>query len=635
MTLREKSSRTYVLLPALIATVFLAACNAPASNEALSEISNTQASNVETEAYAEGLYQDLCATCHDGTVTEAPTRQAIEMLPSRSLLAAMTTGVMAPQSARMSSFDKEILATHLGAAADDAERRTRNMPVCEGTLSFSEPPSWNRWGGDPQNTRFRAPEQTELNAGNVGQLELKWAFGFPNAVRARSQPTATKEAIFIGSQDGTVYALSTETGCVWWEFYADAEVRVAPSIKTNAADLPQTLIFSDFNANVYAVDARTGEQVWKTSVRDHPVTTLTGSPTLFEDRVYVPMSSTEVVSAFNPDYECCTFRGGVAALDANTGERIWTFNTVGEPKPTRINSAGTQMYGPSGAPVWSVPTVDEKRGLLYFGTGENYTAPANELSDAIIALKLSDGELVWANQTIAGDTWNGACGSTNANCPEERGPDFDFGAPPILTTLPNGKDIILAGQKSGMVFGMDPDDGGKTLWSARAGMGGYNGGIHWGMASNGDTLFVGIADTPGHHMTVGPPRHGVHAFDTETGEPLWSTIEEKLCEELEVRCFPSASSPLTATDDLVFAGSLDAVMRIYSSKTGELIWSFDTLTEFETVNGIPASGGSIDSAGTVLIDNKFIVNSGYDKFRLQPGNTLLVFEVPHESGEAP
>ena len=243
--------------------------------------------------------------------------------------------------------------------------------------------------------------------------------------------------------------------------------------------------------------------------------------------------------------------------------------------------------------------------------------------------------MVWSNQTISGDTWNGACGSTNANCPEERGPDFDFGAPPILTTLPNGKDIILAGQKSGMVFGMDPDNGGKTIWSARAGMGGYNGGIHWGMSSNGETLFVGIADTPGHHMTVGPPRHGVHAVDSVTGEPIWSMIEEKLCEERETRCFPSASSPLTATEELVFAGSLDGTMRIYSAKTGALIWGFDTLTEFDTVNGVPASGGAIDSAGVVLIDNKFIVNSGYDKFRLQPGNALLVFEAPDATGDAP
>lgn len=612
----------------ILTGIVLTACSAPEPSEPSEPAQSvTTESEAESAVYAEGLYQDLCATCHDGGVPEAPTRQALEMLPSRVLIDAMTTGVMAPQSATMSSFDKEILATHLGANADDAERRGREMLMCEGALTFSASPDWNRWGGDVRNSRYRSAQQTDLNVSNVSQVKLKWAFGFPNAVRARSQPAVTKEAIFTGSQDGTVYALDTETGCVWWTYYAKAEVRVAPSIQVDEDGLPETLFFTDFNANVYAIDARTGAEVWTVPVKDHPVTTLTGSPTLHDGTLYVPMSSTEVVSAFIPEYECCTFRGGVVALDAQTGTRKWTFNTVPEPRPIRINDAGTQMYGPSGAPVWSVPTVDEKRGLLYIGTGENYTAPANELSDAIVALNLEDGALVWANQTIAGDTWNGACGSTQSNCPEERGPDFDFGAPPILTTLPNGKDIILAGQKSGMVFGMDPDNDGETIWSARAGMGGYNGGIHWGMSSNGEVLYVGIADTPGHHATVGPPRHGVHAFEAATGTPIWSTIEDKLCDGREVRCFPAASSPLTATDDLIFAGSLDGKMRIYAAQSGELLWGFDTLRSFDTVNGVPAQGGSIDSAGTVLIDNKFVVNSGYDKFGLQPGNALLVFEA--------
>ena len=623
--------------PLIAASVFalLTACSGPTSdtNEGYSNAQNSESetsSQLASATYAESLYQDQCAICHDGTVPEAPTRETLERMTSTSLIAAMTTGVMAPQSARLSSFDKEILATHLGAEADDAARRAIDMPRCEGELSFSQKAIWNRWGGDTKNSRFRTPDSTEITAENVDRLKLKWAFGFPNAVRARSQPAATKEAIFTGSQDGTVYALDTETGCVWWTFYAEAEVRVAPSIKPDGEGLPGSLLFTDFNANVYSIDARTGSEIWRTSLKDHPVTTLTGSPTLHHDRLYVPMSSTEVVSAFNPDYECCTFRGGIVALDANTGERHWTFNTVPEPQPTRINDAGTQMYGPSGAPVWSVPTIDEARGLLYFGSGENYTAPANDLSDAIVALSLETGELVWANQTISGDTWNGACGSTNANCPEERGPDFDFGAPPILTTLPNGQDIILAGQKSGMVYAMDPNNNGETLWSARAGMGGYNGGIHWGMSSDGETLFVGIADTPGHHMTVGPARHGVHAYDVASGAPKWSTIEDKLCDDLNARCFPAASAPVTATGDLVFAGGLDAVMRIYSATNGDLLWSHDTMTDFDTVNAVPASGGSIDSAGPVLIDDKLIINSGYDKFRLLPGNALLVFELEEE-----
>lgn len=583
--------------------------------------------------YAETLYRDFCSACHDGENTGAPSREALEMLSSSQIIDAMTRGVMAQQAARLPGFDKEILATHLAAKTDDARRRERNMPRCEGELAYTEAPVWDRWGGDPRNSRFRNSDKTAIRRGNIDQLTVKWVFGFPNASRARSQPAATREAIFTGSQDGTVYALDTDTGCIWWTFYADAEVRVAPLLRSDQRGLPSELIFSDFNANVYAVRANTGELIWRASVKDHPVSTLTGAPSLFDDTLYVPLSSTEVVSAVNPQYECCTFRGGVAALDANTGKRRWTFNTVAPALPTRENAAGTQLYGPSGAPVWSAPTIDAARGLLYFGTGENYSMPASDLSDAIVALHLSDGRIAWANQTLQGDTWNAACEyiksgkSGESNCPSIRGPDFDFGAPPILTTLANGQDIILAGQKSGMVYAMDPENKGRTLWAIRAGMGGYKGGIHWGMASDGETLFVGIADTPGHRQSVGPARSGIHAYDPATGELRWARLERGRCEEARMRCYAAASAPVTATDELVFVGGLDGVLRIHSSRSGELLWSYDTVRVYDTVNGVAAKGGSIDSSGAVLIDGKLILNSGYDKFREIPGNALIVFEL--------
>ena len=580
--------------------------------------------------YAETLYRDFCASCHDGENTGAPSREALEMLSSSQIIKAMTRGVMAQQAARLPGFDKEILATYLAAKTDDARRRERDMPRCEGELVYTEAPVWDRWGGDPRNSRFRNSDKTAIRRGNIDQLTVKWVFGFPNASRARSQPAATREAIFTGSQDGTVYALDTDTGCIWWTFYADAEVRVSPLLRSDQRGLPSELIFSDFNANIYAVDANTGELIWRASVKDHPVSTLTGAPSLFDDTLYVPMSSTEVVSAVNPQYECCTFRGGVAALDANTGKRRWTFNTVTPPLPTSQNAAGTQLYGPSGAPVWSAPTIDAARGLLYFGTGENYSMPASDLSDAIVALHLSDGRIAWANQTLQGDTWNAACEyekSGEINCPGIRGPDFDFGAPPILTTLANGQDIILAGQKSGMVYAMDPENKGRTLWAIRAGMGGYKGGIHWGMASDGETLFVGVADTPGHRQSVGPARSGIHAYDPATGELRWARLERGRCEEARMRCWAAASAPVTATDELVFVGGLDGVLRIHSSRSGELLWSYDTVRVYDTVNGVAAKGGSIDSAGPVLIDGKLILNSGYDKFRQIPGNALIVFEL--------
>lgn len=578
-------------------------------------------------SHAEKLYADHCAACHDGGMAEAPTRAALEAKNAETIRTAMDTGVMREQAAMISPSDREALAAYLARATEDRARRTVAINSCAAPLKFESRPRWSRWGGDKRNTRFQETASAGVDAQSASTLKLKWAFGFPNAARARSQPAVTAEAIFLGSQDGAFYALDSQSGCVHWRYFADAEVRNAAVIEEDAQGRPRTLFFADFDATVYAVDAATGAERWKVSVRDHPVGTITGSLALHDGRLFVPLSSTEVVSAYNSAYECCTFRGGVAALDAASGRRLWRSYTVPAPEKTRLNAQGAQNFGPSGAPVWTTPTIDEKRGLVYIGTGENYSSPATEMSDAIVALEIETGAVRWVRQTVAGDAWNGACGRTEANCPEEGGPDFDFGAPPILLTLPSGKDIIVAGQKSGMVFGIDPDDGGRILWEKRAGMGGFNGGVHWGMASDGETVYVGVADTPGHHAPTGPPRQGVHAFDAATGAELWSRIEPGPCPSNARRCFPAISAPVTATPDLVVAGGLDGVLRIYRATDGEPLWNFDTIADFRTVNGIDAKGGSIDAAGPVIADGRIIVNSGYDKFGNIPGNALLVFEA--------
>jgi polyvinyl alcohol dehydrogenase (cytochrome) len=275
--------------------------------------------------------------------------------------------------------------------------------------------------------------------------------------------------------------------------------------------------------------------------------------------------------------------------------------------------------------VWSPPTVDAKRGLVYFGTGENYSSPANDKSDAIIAVDMVTGKIRWVRQVLANDAWNGACiqPGVGANCPREDGPDLDFGAPPILADTGNG-DILLAGQKSGLVFGIDPDTG-VIRWQQRAGAGGFNGGIHWGMASNGPRLFVGIADTPGNKYAVGPRRPGVHAFASATGKPLWSVIEPQTCPERAFKCETGFSGPVTLSGELLFGGTHNGLIRAYASGDGRLLWSFDTIRDFATVNGVTARGGTIDSAGPVVAGGYLIVNSGYDKFGEIPGNVLLVF----------
>lgn len=568
------------------------------------------------KATAEALYQANCASCHDVQGSGAPHRAALETRKPVAILAALETGLMREQGKALKPDERKLLADYLGAKAQKVAGK-----MCGGELELAGGPIWNRWGNATDNRRYQPAARSRITPANVGHLELKWAFAFPDAARARSQPAVTEEAIFTGSPDGRVYALDRETGCIWWTYDAESEVRSAPTIGEDGK-----LYFADFNANVYALEAKTGDLVWKQSVKDHPAGTITGSPTLHNGRLYVPMSSTEVVSAANPDYQCCNFRGGVTALDAKSGTALWRMHTVDAARQAGVDRKGQPAFGPSGAPVWGVPTVDAKRGLLYIGTGENYSSPASAMSDSIIAVELATGKVRWWQQTIANDAWNAAClGGDKVNCPREDGPDLDFGAPPILVTLADGRDLILAGQKSGMVFALDPDADGKILWKQRAGAGGYNGGIHWGMASDGRALYVGIADTPGNKGAVGPRRPGVHAFDLATGRPLWSRIEPFTCKERKFECETAFSAPLTATDGVVFGGAHNGLLRAYATKDGALLWSFDTRRDFKSVNGVKGFGGSIDGAGPVLAGGKLIVNSGYDKFGEIPGNVLLVF----------
>ncbi len=596
---------------ALAAILAVAGCALPQSgtHAAAEESQSGQA------ALGESLYRDHCSGCHDNGTGGAPIRAALEKRSAAFIKQALTAGVMKAQGKALNPYQMAILAEHLGTDAPPSAVAGKR---CEGRLAVSDPPLWNRWGNGLANTRYQ--RETAITPANVGRLELAWAFGFPEAQRARSQPAVTDRAIFTGSQSGRVYALDRMTGCIWWTFDAEAEVRNAPVLDVDA-DGGATLYFGDFGARVYALDAQTGKLRWSTSVRDHPDGTITGSLALHDGRLFVPMSSTEVLSAYNPAYECCTFRGGVTALDAASGARVWRWYSV--EKPVRHKGGET---APSGAPVWGTPTADPVRGLLYVGTGENYSSPATGQSDAIIALELASGRQRWVMQATAGDAWNAACGTDqSANCPAEDGPDFDFGAPPMLVKA-GGRDILLAGQKSGEIFAIDPGSG-SVLWRRQVGRGGFNGGIHWGMASDGATLFVPIADTPGSRFAKGDPRPGIHAFDVATGRPLWSRIEPLRCAEFAFACITALSAPLTLIPGVVFAGGHDGRLVAYAAEGGEVLWKTETNRAFATVNGVEAKGGSIDGQGPVVAGDMVIVNSGYDKFGEIAGNVLLVYRL--------
>jgi polyvinyl alcohol dehydrogenase (cytochrome) len=449
-------------------------------------------------------------------------------------------------------------------------------------------------------------------------------------MRARSQPTLAGGALYVGSHDGTVYALDAESGCVRWSLAATAEVRTAIVIspwKAGDRSASPRGYFGDLLGNVYSVDIVTGELLWRLRADDHPNATITAAPTLYGDRLYVSVSSLETGPPGNEAYECCTFRGSVVAYEAATGAEIWRSYTILEPLVLKgKNRVGTDQYGPSGAPIWNSPAIDEKRRQLYVGTGENYSSPATGTSDAIFAIDLDTGAVNWVFQATANDAWNVACDlETNANCPVEDGPDLDFGAATILGRTSDGRDIVLAGQKSGAAFGLDPETG-KQLWRTKVGRGGIQGGVHFGMATEGGRLFVPISDMPDGREYDEPMRPGLYALDAETGAYLWKApSDETVCGDRDF-CDPGISAAVTAIPGLVFAGEMDGHLRAYASDSGEVLWDVDLARSFETVNGEIARGGSMGGAsGPIIHDGNVYVNSGYGLYFHMPGNVLLAF----------
>ena len=229
--------------------------------------------------------------------------------------------------------------------------------------------------------------------------------------------------------------------------------------------------FSDQVGFVYSVNAATGALLWRRKVDEHPLVRLTGSPTLYNGRLYVPTSSYEE-GGRPAGYPCCTFRGSLLALDAQTGDVVWqTFTIPQKATLVRQFADGAEEWGPSGGAIWSAPTVDVKRGAIYVGVGNAYSGPVAPTTDAIVALDLQSGAMRWSRQMAPGPADLFGCRPGEVNCGDRQGPDFDFGASPVLARRPDGRDLLIAGQKSGVVYALDPDKQGQQVWRYRAGGG--------------------------------------------------------------------------------------------------------------------------------------------------------------------
>lgn len=580
------------------------------------------------------LFEQRCASCHvkpaDGT--RAPTLEQLRTATPESIHSSITTGGMASMASGLSDAQRRAIAEYVAGRAfsTSAGGDAASMPNRCAARPLGNPLSgahWNGWGVDLSNTRFQPAAAAGLSVDTVPKLALKWAFGFPNGRQAFGQPTVVGGRIFVGSDNGFVYALDAASGCVFWSFQAKGGVRTAITVAPlQAAGSKFAIFFGDIRANVYALDAESGALVWTRHADSHAVARITGAPVFHEGRLYVPVSSVEEAVGGNPKYPCCTFRGSLIAYDAETGEPRWQTFTIGEAAvQIRKTSIGTQLWGPAGAAVWAAPTIDPQARRIYISTSNGYTYPAANTTNSVIALDLETGKRLWTRQLTPNDAFLIGCGpkSDSETCPQEVGPDFAIGTSPILRSIGGGRRVLAVGQKSGIAWGINPDDG-TVMWQHRVGQGSPLGGIEWGGAADAEHVYYPNADGLLGQKAAG----GLAAIRLSTGERAWWAPPIATCTDNTSKCIPSQSAAASAIPGVVFSGATDGMMRAYDARNGTVIWEFATARDFDTVNGVAARGGSINGPGPTIVNGFVYFTSGYGAFGQLAGNVLLAFAVP-------
>jgi len=585
---------------------------------------------IDTAPRGAELFGQRCAACHDHPTGRIPPHYVLSHLSADQVRQALTSGPMRQQAQGLNAdeINQLVVFVTYKTVASWAEPDPR-ANRCKGPPSLdAEASDWTGWGRDPENTRFQpAPG---IAAADVPKLKLKWAFAYPGSETV-GQPARLGNLLIVPSVTGRIFALDARTGCTYWTAEAGAPVKTA--IAVGPTNTGRTIaVFGDMAGSVHAVDAVTGRALWTVKADPHPLAQVRGSPQIYNGRVYAPVSSGEESAAVDPAYPCCTFRGALVALDGATGKVIWKAYTIpNAPAKLKINSAGTQMYGPSGAPTWSAPTIDIKRRRVYAGTGNGYSGADAGTSDAVMAFDLDTGKRIWATQTTK-DVFVVCPEPHTGNCPDEQGQDIDFASSSILRTLPDGKQLLLAGQKSGVVFGFDPDHDGKLVWQTKLGEGGPFGGVEHGIAADGDRLYVSISDVAPSSAIPEPgkpphPEGGLTALSLAGGAKLWHVpAPPPTCAWGTQSCSAAQPAAVTAMPGLVFSGSLDGHIRAYAAADGKLVWDFDTGRPFDAVNGGQAHGGAVNGFGQIVSGGMLFVNSGGGYYG-PPGNALLAFSI--------
>jgi polyvinyl alcohol dehydrogenase (cytochrome) len=564
-------------------------------------------------------FQTRCMSCHSERSTKAPTARRIREMTPEQIYAAVSNPTRPEHDQGLTDAQKRRMAEFMGGYRQIGSAEAghpRNFPnQCPSNPPMKDPssgPLWSGWGPDISNTRYQPTEVAGLTKADVPKLKLKWAFGFPLGISAYGTPAIASGRLFIGTDVGWVYSLDAKTGCVYWGYETGVTVRPAISIGpvTGQGNARYAIYFGDAKANVYALDAQTGRLLWKRKVEEFFLARITAAPKLYDGRLYVPVSSSEEWQSGNPDYECCTSRGSVVALDANTGEQIWKTYVMDEPKPTQKNPNGVQLYAPAGGSVWNSPTVDPVRKAVYFGTGDTETYPAQPLGDAIVAVDMETGKILWSYQAQPNDAFMGGCFGQNKSlaCPDPMGPDADIGNSPILRTLADGRRVLIAGTKDGDVFALDPDNRGRLRWRVQANTGGGRGGIVWGGAADFENVYYGFGSG------------GMAALKMATGQQVWF-------QPINTGGARGGHNAVaTVIPGVVFVAGSNGILNALSTTDGAILWQFETAKDFETVNQVAgANGGAISSVGPVIAGGMLYIGSGYGVTGGDFGNVLLAF----------
>jgi polyvinyl alcohol dehydrogenase (cytochrome) len=633
----------------LIAALALAACSTSetqvASSDPLVAEAHSGAATAASKAAGEGIYKQHCAACHDNPeATRAPSREALSRVSALTVTNALIMGKMVAQGSQLSAMQVSNVSDYLSAGEANATGwiAPNTCPANRRTPKLNAKPTVTGFGFDYSNKRELSFAQAGLKPGDLDNLEVAWVMAFPQVGTMRSQAAIVGDTMFLPMADNNrVFALdiSGEKPCVQWSYDAGSAVRTSTGYG-EMSNGQKIVMVGDMGGFVHALDAKTGKPLWKADVKFFQNQMVTATPVLYKDRVYAPISQYELAAAAANSYVCCKARGGVTAIDAKTGKTVWAQAVMPEAKPIKDRGDGQMIWGPSGGAIWNSASLDVKRNRLYVGTGEANSGPAHPNTDSLLSFDLDTGKILWSHQATADDVYNSGCApgrESNKNC---SGPtvyrDVDFGASTILAKAPNGKDLVLGGQKSGSLWAMNPDNG-DVVWRTALGHGTAMGGIHWGIAADDKYVYAPISNTgrpvptdPAYDQTLIKP--GLFALNLNDGSVAWSFYVNADCEGDRkarvpqcARLFGLSGAP-SVIGDYIVTGGLDGMLYVLDKKTGALKWKYDTAQKYQGVNGVEGNGGSIDSASIIATDGLLIMNSGYGMFGQAPGNVMIAFK---------